>query len=307
MSGDEEIGAVLAVARQVPGWESAELTITRIHAGITNRNYRVDVTGGPSYVLRLPGERTELLGIDRANEQEAAVRAAELGIGPPVLGPLPGHATLVTELVPGATAADPAAFDAVLGSVVEAIRRFHDSGPLAGAFPIFRVVEWHARDAAACGVALPSAWEPLHEAARRIEAAFAAHSLPLAPCHNDLLPANVLIDSERVWILDFEYAGMNDCFFDLGNLAVNAGLDAVAEERVLTAYFGRTTPWHRARLALMKVMSELREGMWSVVQQGISTIDSFDFVAYATERLDHARELTASSGFGQLLEHAAAR
>ena len=235
------------------------------------------------FVARLPGERTELLGIDRAHEAEAATRAAALGIGPPVLGELVGVGTLVTELVPGFHLEGPAFVDR-LDEVVSLIARFHRSGALGGDFPIHRVVEWHARDALAYGAALPPDYEALLSLSARIEAAFATSPDHVVPCHNDLLPGNVLFGDDRAWLLDFEYAGMNDRYFDLANLSVNCGLDAGADERLLTLYDGGVTSRNRARLTLMKLMSEFREGMWAVVQQVISTLDT-DFEAYADSRL----------------------
>jgi thiamine kinase-like enzyme len=287
-----------ALAAQV--WRGKTIDIRPLTGGITNRNY-VATVDGREFVLRVPGERTELLGIDRAHEAEAAMRAAQLGIGPPVAGALPDVGTLITELVPGHHL-DPAPFIEHLDDVVPLLQRFHHSGPLAGAFPIHRVVEWHARDAAAHGASLPAVFDELHQVSRRIEAAFGAAPLPSVPCHNDLLPANVLFGDGRVWLLDFEYAGMNDRFFDLANLSVNCGLGDAADERLLEAYFGDVTMPMRARLTLMKVMSEFREGMWAVVQQAISTLDT-DFASYADERLDSAARL-ASAAEGSF--HAAA-
>ena len=138
----------------------------------------------------------------------------------------------------------------------------------------------------------------------RIEAAFNTAPMPPAPCHNDLLPGNVLFeDGGRVWLLDFEYAGMNDRFFDLGNLSVNCGLDTAAEEALLVTYFGSVTPSRWARLQLMKMMSEFREGMWAVVQQAISTLDT-DFVGYADERLGNCERLAALPEFDRWLDDA---
>jgi thiamine kinase-like enzyme len=149
----------------------------------------------------------------------------------------------------------------------------------------------------------PRAYERLHQQSRRIEAAFAKAPLPLVPCHNDLLPANVLFGDDRAWLLDFEYAGMNDMFFDLGNLSVNCGLDVAAEEHLLLLYFGETTRSGMARLQLMKMMSEFREGMWAVVQQAISTLDT-DFVSYANERLTNCEQLASRPAFEQWLADA---
>ncbi len=289
--------------RRVPGWERSEISIVPLHGGITNTNFVARIDGEPR-VVRVPGERTELLGIDRANEAEAAMRAASLGIGPAVIATLPEIETLITALVPGGHL-DPEPFTRRLAQVVELLHTFHDSGPLDGAFPIHRVVEWHARDAVAQGGKVPAAYDRLHAQSERIEQAFAVAPLPTVPCHNDLLPGNVLFeDAGRAWLLDFEYAGMNDRFFDLGNLSVNCGLDPTADEELLRLYFGESTASRWARLQLMKMMSEFREGMWAVVQQAISTLDT-DFVTYANERLANCEHLAAQPEFEQWLVDAA--
>jgi thiamine kinase-like enzyme len=300
------------LARGVPGWGELALRIEPIVLGITNRNFKVTLPDGRAFMMRLPGERTEVLGIDRACEAEATRRAAQLGIGPRVHRELPGVGTLVTEFIPGRHAADEVEFrqPARLGAVVELLRRFHGSGVITGRFPIHRVVEWHARDAARFGVDPPAAFGELRGCSLAIEHAFAQAPMPAMPCHNDLLPANVLFDDDapggpQAWLLDFEYAGMNDVFFDLANLSVNSTFTAEADERMLHAYFGTVTAAHIARLELMKIMSELREGMWAVVQQAISTIDTFDFVAYANERLAHCQDLCADAAFGNRLRDAA--
>jgi thiamine kinase-like enzyme len=282
----------------VPQWQGSEFSIRPLDGGITNRNYVVDVEHR-QYVVRLPGKKTELLGIDRDREVEASLRAAELGIGPPTIGQLPKVGTLITEFVDGVHLDGPA-FNARLPQIVGLLKTFHSSGPLTGAFPIHRVVEWHARDASSHGVTPPSAYERLHQQSRRIEAAFGAAAMAPVPSHNDLLPGNILFGEDRVWLLDYEYAGMNDVFFDLANLSVNCGLTREADETLLALYFGAVTPSRIARLQLMKVMSEFREGMWAVVQQAISTLPT-DFVGYADERLANCERLISSNSYGQWL------
>jgi thiamine kinase-like enzyme len=192
----------------------------------------------------------------------------------------------------------------VLEGVAAFIRRLHGSAPIAATFPIFRVVEQHARDAAANGVDPPTAYGELHEAAAAIEAVFDPRSLDSTLCHNDLLPANVLLADDRLWIIDYEYAGMNHALFDLANLSVNCDLGEAADHRLLTAYDGDVSTRRLAQLALMKVMSEMREGLWAVVQQAISTLTHVDFREYAAMRLEHCRELCADERFGTWLEQA---
>ena len=292
---------VVRLAQSVPQWTGRQVAVRSLHGGITNRNF-VATIDGREFVVRIPGERTELLGIDRSNEAEAARRAAALGIGPAVLGELPSMGTLITELVPGEHL-DGHTFVARLDDVIPLLRSMHDSGPLRGSFPIHRVVEWHARDATIHGVIPPTSYDRLHQHSRRIEAAFAEAPIPPVACHNDLLPGNVLFSDNRVWLLDFEYAGNNDLFFDLGNLSVNCGLDPAGDERLLELYFGAVSRSHWARLQLMKMMSEFREGMWAVVQQAISTLDT-DFVAYADERLANCERLAAQPQWATWLTNA---
>ena len=295
---DEELEAIV---RRVPAWSGGGFTIRPLTGGITNRNYVVAFEG-EEYVVRVPGERTQLLGIDRASEAEASRRAAALGIGPPVVGELPGIGTQITQLVPGRHYED-AAFTEHLEEVVALLRILHSSGPLEGVFPIHRVVEWHARDASSHGVMPPATYERLHQQSRHIETAFATRPTLPVPCHNDLLPGNVLFADDRVWLLDYEYAGNNDVFFDLANLSVNCGFTSTDDERLLELYFGGSNPSRWARVQLMKVMSEFREGMWAVVQQAISTLDT-DFAAYADQRLRNCERLAAAPEFERWLRDA---
>jgi thiamine kinase-like enzyme len=284
--------ALAAVIEAVPSWSGLSPEVTPITLGITNRNFRVDIGWG-SFVVRLSGKDTELLGIDRAHENEAASVAARAGVAPEVFAYLPEHSALITRFVPGdQIPEEDLQREDVLATVIEAVKAIHACPPITATFPVFRVVEDHARVARGRGVPIPDAYDDAHALADRIETAFARAPMPLTTCHNDLLNANFLRDGDHVWIVDYEYAGMNDPFFDLGNLSINNGLSADAQEMLLRLYFGEVTDDRRARLGLMRIMSDFREAMWGVVQQGISTLD-FDYVAYGDKH------------FGRLLETAA--
>ena len=292
--------AVWAIARSVPGWAHGDLDIVPLEGGITNRNFVV-TREGERFVLRVPGRDTELLGIDRANEARAATLAAEAGVGPPVIAFLPESKCFVTRFVEGTHV--PMADlrrDDVLGSVVRSLRRFHACAPIPSSFNVFRVVETYAATAAERGVEPPAAYDDAHALAGRIEAALAENPSPLTTCHNDLLNANFLRDGEHTWIVDYEYAGMGDPFFDLGNLAVNNDLDAGADALLLRQAFGEVRDRHRARLALMRLMSDFREAMWGVVQRAISTLDE-DFEAYATKHVDRLLANAAAAPLDDLL------
>ncbi len=304
MGGDLDPG-LEAVIRAVPAWSGlGEPVVTPITSGITNRNFRVDI-GGESFVVRLSGRDTELLGIDRTAEWEAARGAAAAGVAPEVFAFLPELACLITRFVEGSPIPEEDLRRAdVLWKIVTSIKAIHAMAPVPGSFSAFRVVEEYRDVAEERGVRIPDAYEAAHACAGEIEAAFAEAPLDPVSCHNDLLNANFLMRDDRVVIVDYEYAGMGDLFFDLGNFSINNGLSEEAQGILLRLYFGGITPATTARLKLMRVMSDFREAMWGVVQQGISTID-FDYVDYADRHFTRCLANAADDRFETWLRDAA--
>jgi Ser/Thr protein kinase RdoA (MazF antagonist) len=300
MAEDPRLRSALATV-----WPGSAAAVTPIEAGITNRNYRVEVEGGV-FVVRLAGADTELLGIDREHEVEAGRAAAAAGVGPEVVAFVPELGCVVTRFVAGAAIPDERLGDpGVIGSIVTSIRAIHGCAPIAATFPVFRIVERFRETAAERGVAIPPAYVEAHAVAERIEAAFASVPMPLTTCHNDLLNANLLRDGDHVWIVDYEYAGMGDPFFDLGNFSINNGLGPDAEDLLLVTYFGDVRDVHRARLALMRIVSDFREAMWGVVQQGISELE-FDYVDYAERHFSRLLANAGDEALADWLEAAAA-
>ncbi|TMB53407.1 MAG: hypothetical protein E6J50_00515, partial [Chloroflexi bacterium] len=122
--------------------------------------------------------------------------------------------------------------------VVDSLRRIHEGPAIPGLFVPFRIVEAYRALAVSHGVPIPAAWDRAHEASRRIERAFLEAPMELRPCHNDLLNANFIDDGQRIRIVDWEYAGMGDPFFDLGNFSVNHELSPEEDRWLIEAYDG---------------------------------------------------------------------
>jgi len=296
--------ALRAVVDAMPGWAGASsLRVGAISGGITNRNYRVDVDG-ESFVVRIPGPRTELLGIDRDAEHSAAAAAAAVGVGPEVVALHRDLGSRVTRFVDG----DPIpeermAHPETLAVVVAALRSLHGGPALPATFSPFRVVEEYREVALAHGVAIPDAYRSLLTRARRIEETLGGFEP--RPCHNDLLNANFIRRGDRVFIVDYEYAGMGDIFFDLANLSVNHRFDEATDRALLEAYFGEVIAPAVARQRLMRIMSDFREAMWGVVQQGLSNLD-FDYVGYAERHLARCMGAAEDDRFERWLREAMA-
>jgi thiamine kinase-like enzyme len=281
--------ASAAVARLWPGKRAA---IAELGGGITNRNFKVDVDG-ESFVLRMGGAKTSLLGIDRETECEAAERAFDVGVGPEVVAFISEEAWLVCRFVDGRSIPIESMHDPhMLARVAGALRRFHDAEPIPGRFDAWAVVDSYRKLALEHGAAIPAEFDAARTFAERIRARLG--SRPLVPCHNDLLNANFLDDGE-VRIVDWEYAGMGDPFFDLANFSVNHEFTVDDDRALLEAYVGEARDSDLASLRLMRYMSDFREAMWGVLQSGISDLD-FDFRSYAARHFERLRATAAVIG-----------
>jgi thiamine kinase-like enzyme len=269
-----------------------EGSVVQLDGGITNRNFRVNF-GGTDYVVRLPGKRTALLGIDRQAECIANKAAAELGIAPRVATLLEEPSCLVTAFIAGREmTADELRTPEAIAEVAHDLRLLHDSGTeLPNGFDSFRLVQDYAETGRTHGSDTPDLYERALEAARSIQAAVGGQQEhEPVPAHNDLLTANFLRNGGRIHLIDWEYAGMGDRWFDLGNFAANNELDEDQEAQLLSAYFGEPPDERRlATLRLFRFMSNFREAMWGVVQAGVSELD-FDFREYAKKHFDRLEQ-----------------
>ncbi len=280
-------------------WPDGVRSIEPLGGGITNRNFKVTLAGGAQVVLRIGGKDTGLLGIDRHVEHAATQAAAEAGLAPEVIAFVEPEGYLVTSFVEGRPVpVEDVRRTHALREIAGGLRRFHDGPAIPGRFDSFRVVEAYHATAAGHGVAPPAGFAAAKEVADRIERARGVQ--PPAPCHNDLLNANFITDGERIWIVDWEYAGMGDRFFDLANFSVNHELSTNENEELLRMYFGEVLEDDTRSLTLMRFMSDFREAMWGVVQQGISELD-FDFVGYAESHFERLRATAGDPAFREAL------
>jgi thiamine kinase-like enzyme len=278
-------------------WPGRVRAVESLAHGITNSNYRIDL-GDEQVVLRVPGKDTGRLGIDREVEIVAGRLAAVIGVAPELLAVDEPTGCLVTRFIesrpipPAELAAEP-----MLGELAAALRRVHAAGTVPLVFEPFAIIHRYRDEAAGRGVTAPFDLDGALDVVDRIAAARPFRPTVLG--HNDLLNANFLFDGS-IRIVDWEYAGMTDPFFDLANVAVNHDFPAESERALLAHYFGEADDALVATLLVMKLVSELREAMWGVVQLAISALE-VDFAAYAAERGAHFVTLLDGYDLDELL------
>jgi thiamine kinase-like enzyme len=180
------------------------------------------------------------------------------------------------------------------------MKSYHALESFPGSFSPFRVAEDYAQSARSFQVMLPDNIDWILERSNEMERAMYREPLQPRPCHNDLLNGNFIDDGTRIRILDWEYAGMGDLFFDLGNFAVQHDFNNAQDEMLLEAYFSSPSDSQRAHQKLMKIMSDLREAMWSLVQRGVSKLD-FDYAAYGRKYFERFEASTRADEYQKWL------
>jgi len=274
-------------------WKGKGPKVSQLSGGLTNENYLVEV-GGERYVMRLPGQSTELLSIDRANEVFNTKAAASTGIGPSVLEHIPSLDALVLEFIPGQTMSAQTLQSTVMASrMAESFRRLHGSPRFLKDFNMFRLIEEYLRIVEEHGVRIPDGYRDRLPMIARLEEAVVRGALPAVPCHNDLLCENFIDDGEALRIVDYELSGNNDPCFDLGNTAQEAEFDQDLRAALCAAYFGGPNPQQLARMNLFALMSDVGWTLWGAIQAKISAVD-FDFRAYYDMRWERAIEVLDS-------------
>ena len=254
--------------------------------GITNLNFIV-ADAGERYVVRI-GEDIPVHGVYRVNELASARAAHSAGIAPEIVHAEPG--ALVMRWVDGRTLEPADVREAAnLDRIVDTVRRCHRGIPprFRGPTPmfwVFQVVRDYARTLREGGSRVAGRLDELLERAAHLESV--AGPVEIVFGHNDLHAANFIDDDDRIWLIDWEYAGFGSPLYDLGGLAANNALDVAQERRLMERYFGASAGEPELeRYAAMKCAAVLRDAMWGMVSELHSGID-FDYAAFTEENLE---------------------
>ena len=299
----DDLRGRLAEAQLFPPDAIAGARFERL-GGLTNRNYRVNMEG-ERLVLRIAGEGSDTY-IDRAVERHNAEVAARAGVGAELLWFDSGGGTMITRFVDGSITMDGEKFRD-LGAVARAgraFRRMHDwREPFRSHFDLFAKMDEYLALLQALNAPIPDGYGEVQKEAGIVRQRLTERPPPLAPSHCDPLAENFLDTGERMVIVDWEYSGMNDPMWDLGDLSVEAGFGPEQDEALLSAYFdGRAVPRAvRGRMVLYKAMCDLLWTLWGVIQvANRNPVD--DFWAYAVNRFERCRRLMGTTDYASALD-----
>ncbi len=261
-----------------------------ISGGLTNRNYKISLEKD-IYVLRIGVNESSSHGINRHTEYGCASAAHKAGISPEIIGFFPDDDVLITRYIQGKPlSATEIRQPHMTRRVAELIKRCHSIQNFPGLFSACDTIKAYLKYFSSYDIALTLKLEkPMILLQSRLDS-LAPYFSTLGACHNDLVPSNFIDDGDKIWLIDWEYAGMGNVFFDMGNLAGNCMLDTDQEQTLLCCYFGCCEESMWSRLHLMRALSYLREGLWGLMQSRLAEND-FDFIQYSKHQLECFQEI----------------
>jgi thiamine kinase-like enzyme len=304
----EHLTPEAAIAR-ISDWDGLDVSFDVLGGGITNHNYVVTVTGRPDlpwdgkYVMRIPGQGSDLF-IDREVEHKNALSAAEAGVSPPVLYSLEPEMCTVVPFIEAQTMhpEDLAGHPDRLEKVVDAIRQYHDRATFVNEIYLFDMIREYLEKARGVDAPFPDDIDWMLALGDDIEQAMKRNPPANVACHCDLLSENFMLEaSGRMWVIDWEYGGQTDPYFDLGDFCVEHPLSEDEERFIITRYCGAFDEVAYARMMLHKIVADLWWSIWAMIQVRKSKLD-FDFYEYGMNRVRRLHENAAKPAFPSWLE-----
>lgn len=295
--------AVEEALLKVPEFAGAEITYRPLSGGLANSNFRVTVADAAErYFIKIPGPGTEAY-VDRVVSHEAASRAADLGIGQPIVHFDEETGIEVFTFAEGYRACTNGDLKRpeIPRQIVGLYRAFGSSEPLSQTKTIFDMIDEHAEQARSAGVALPAEVDHLlreYEAART---AVMAGGLDIAPCHNDPMPGNFLIaDGMPMRLVDFEFSSNNERAYELAVMTTEMFYAEPQMLELIEEFYGTVEPRLVARVQVFGALADLKWGLWGCVSTKRSEW-AFDYAKYGRWKLARSRMKMSDQRWGHWL------
>ena len=299
----EIIKKVISVLNKVQGFESITVNDCKIKrlGGMTNLVHLVK-TKKINLIVRIAGKGTEEY-INREIEFKNASAAWRAGISAEIIWADVKEGVMISKAINEIETMTPNLFSSRKGSPARAgfaLAKLHNSGETFDfRFELFNMIDDYLKILSTKDVDLPEGYHDIVKAAEPVKESLEANPIPLAPCHCDPLCENFLDDGKNMWIVDWEYSGMNDPLWDLGDLSVEAGMNEVQENEMLEAYFGRApTSAQKGRVIIYKAMCDLLWTLWGLIQLADKN-PADDFRTYSIERFERCKVLMQNSTFAK--------
>jgi thiamine kinase-like enzyme len=288
------------IISRIDQWKGFPVSYERLGSLVNNYNYKIKV-GREVFILRIPADQNGVL-TNRSHEIANMKAAAISGVSPPLVHHLlPEHITIIP-YIPGTSLSRESIVEnpPLLRRIVHTIKFAHENIHFQSFFDPFTTSDRYLSVFHMYKAPLPKDFPQLRKRILEIRRSLARSSVRLVSCHNDLTSENFIVRDHKIWIIDWEYGGLGDPFYDLGNFSAEHLFTSEMEELIIAEYCGSCNEQSLFRLRLYKVISDYWWGVWSMLQSRLSDT-GFDFYGHGIKKFTRMREHLASVGFTKCL------
>lgn len=277
------------VINRIEDWKDKKIKYEPLGGGITNHNYTVYVND-ETFVVRIPGAGTDVF-IDRDNELDCSMQVGKTGVAPEVVYHLKPENVTVIPFIKGKTlfTKEITESNRLIKRIVNSIKVIHEKAVFKSSFNPFDTIRKYKGFVKKYKAPIPDDIDWMFDLSDEIEKAIDREKPDDVACHNDYLSENFIDDGKQIWIIDWEYGGQGDPYFDLGDFASEHPFTRDQEELIIKEYCGEMNYSELYRMLLHKIISDLWWSIWAMIQTKISQID-FDFYTYGNGRFDRLRK-----------------
>lgn len=256
--------------------------------GMSNKNFKVCI-GSNSYVLRVPGNGSDGM-VERINEEFNAKVASDLGVNPPVRYFDPISGVKLADFVENAETLNAATIQRHdnMTKIAAVYQRVHNSHVrLKNEFNIFREIEKYEALLSKAGVSMYNGWQDVRTRVMRLESYLNSLGIDLKPCHNDALYENFIKSPDgTIFLIDWEYSGMNDPMADIAALFLEAEFQKENEDYFLDKYFNGNIPIDaKEKIICYQILWDYLWAQWTVIKEAKGD----DFGTYGIDRFNRAK------------------
>ncbi|MGL5152652.1 MAG: phosphotransferase [Clostridium sp.] len=257
--------------------------------GMTNKNYKV-IIGSEAFVLRVPGNGTEEM-ISRIDEFDNAIYAAKVGVDAELVYFNKESGIKVSKFIENAeTLSDEASKqEHNMRLVCDILRNLHNSKmPMKNTFDVYEKVSVYEELLKKTNNPNFDDYNEVKDRVICLKNVMRELDVELTPCHNDTLAANFIKSGDdKIYLIDWEYGGMNDPMWDIAAHCLENGFSDEDEELFLEVYFnGKPEPKYLKRVLINKIYQDFLWSLWTKVKEG----NGDDFGTYGIDRYNRAKK-----------------
>lgn len=210
--------------------------------GMTNHSYKVTRNDNKEYLVRIPGEGTEEM-INRLDEKKSTELACSLGIDTKLLYfDDKGHKVMDFICEPQNIDEKILSKNENIEQIAKIFKTLHTCNVDTGVkFEVFEMANLYEKIINDGHVKNYDDYNNVKTKIMQIKTKFDSIKEPVkVPCHNDSLIGNWVMDKNgKLYLVDWEYSGMNEAMWDLSCLSIEMGYNEEQDNYFLKSYYGR--------------------------------------------------------------------